>query len=281
MFASIGVGIMQAIAKDGILPKFLATGHGPTNQPRMATLIVFLLSIILTLATDIDQIIPILTMACLVSYGLINFIAFFEAYIRNPSWRPSFRIHAMIPLVGSIGCFMAMFMINPGATFVVLALVTLLCFWTAKRKVRGNWDDIRHAIFSHLVHKGTVKLSTLGKSAKSWRPHILAIFDSLAINKNLAYFSHALNQEKGFLTFGISVSSKEVAKNSSKYLKEDLKGYKIPSYLHINASRDPASGAEQMIQNYGFGLLKIRNGLFCQSAARSTSPGKKYHSSER
>lgn len=251
-----GPRIMQAIAKDGLFPSFLAKGHGSTNQPRAATLLVFVLGLILTIGTDINQIIPMLTMSCLVSYGLINLIAFFETFIQNPSWRPSFRVPAMISLFGSIGCFMAMFMIDPGAAFIVWALAALLCFWTAKRRVQGNWDDLRHGIFSYLVYKGTVKLSTLEKSAKSWRPQILTIFDAPAVNKNLAYFSHAINQEKGFLTFATCVPTQDEEEASYKNLKEDLSGYKIPSHLHVNLFPNSASGAEQIIQNYGFGLLR-------------------------
>ena len=89
-----------------------------------------------------------------------------------------------------------MFMINAGATFIVLGFLLLLCLWVSNRKIQGNWDDLRHSIFSYFVHKGTVKLSNLEKSAKSWRPHILTIFNTPQVHKNLAYFSHAINQEK-------------------------------------------------------------------------------------
>lgn len=250
-----GPRVMQAVAKDGILPRFLAKGYGPTNQPRVATLTVSILALILTIATDINQIIPILSMSCLVSYALINFIAFFEIYIRNPSWRPGIRVPSIIPFFGGMGCFMAMFMINPGATFIEIFLLALICFWGAKRKIMGNWDDLRQGILSYLVHKGTVKLSTLKHSAKSWRPHILTIFDTPSVNKNLAFFAHAINQERGFLTFAASAISEEPEK-SFQNLKEDLKGFKIPSHIHGIRSLNPVEGVKQIIQNYGFGFLK-------------------------
>lgn len=250
-----GPRIMQAVAKDGILPRFLAKGYGPANQPRIATLTIFIPAMILTVATDINQIIPILTMSCLISYGLINFIAFIQIFIRNPSWRPAIRVPSIIPLIGGLGCFMTMFMINPGATFIEIALVAFLFFLGAKRKIMGNWDDLRQGIFAYLVHKGTIKLSTLKNSARSWRPHILTIFDTPLVNKNLAFFSHAINQERGFLTFGASMISEETDK-SFQNLKTDLKGFKIPSYIHGNRAAHPVEGAKQIIENYGFGFLK-------------------------
>jgi amino acid transporter len=251
-----GPRVMQAVAKDGILPKFLSKGFVPTNQPRVATILVYVLGMLLTLGTNIDQIIPMLTMSCLISYGLLNFIAFFESFIQNPSWRPTVRVHWAVSLTGTIGCLVAMFMINPGAAFIVIALVSTFCFWTAKRKIKGNWDDLKHSIFSFFVHKGTVKLSNLEASAKSWRPHILTLFDSASVQKNLAYFSHALNQGKGFLTFGANVTTSEGVKEIYENIKKDLQGFKIPSHLHLNICPEPHIGKDQIIRNYGFGLLK-------------------------
>lgn len=253
-----GPRVMQAIAKDGVLPKFLAKGYGPTQQPRTATLLVYLLATVLTLFSEINQIIPMMTMVCLVSYGLINFIAFFESFLKNPSWRPTFQVHWGFSLIGTIGCFSAMLLINSGATFVVLALVILLCIWTSNRKIGNNLDDIRYSLYSYFVHKGTVKLSRFEKGAKNWRPHILALFDKAAVQKNLAFFAHAINQEKGFLTFGacLKIPTDETT------LKMHLNEFKIPSHLHINSHEKPVIAADQMIKNYGFGHLKPNTILF-------------------
>jgi amino acid transporter len=249
-----GPRVMQAIAKDGILPKFLAKGYGPTNQPRVATLCMLIISMGLLLFAEINQIIPIMTMACLVSYGLINFIAFMETIIKNPSWRPYLKIPFIFPMMGCIGCFSAMFLINSGATFIISILLVALCCWTSSRKITSNWDDIRYGIYSYFIHKGTVKLSNVEKSAKNWRPHILALFDTPHIQKNLAFFAHALNQEKGFLTFGAVL--KEPEEDLDTKLKVHLKELKIPSHIHVNTLHEPIIAADQMIKNYGFGHLK-------------------------
>ncbi len=255
-----GPRVMQAIAKDKILPSFLAKGHGPTNAPRAGTFFTFVLAMILTAFTNIDQIIPIMTMSCLVSYGLINFIAFIEAFIQNPSWRPTFRMPSYISLAGSLGCFSVMFMISPGAAFIVSFLVVALCFWTSSRNINPNWDDIRYSIFSYFVHKGTAKLSNLEKSAKNWRPHIFALFDAPHVQKNLAFFAHALNRERGFLTFGAGL--KEHPKGLTAELKHHLTEFRIPSHVIVNAFSKPTIAADQMIKNYGFGNLKPNTILF-------------------
>lgn len=263
-----GPRVMQAIAKDGVLPSFLAKGSGPTRQPKRATLVVYVLASILISLADINQIIPIMTMVCLVSYSLINFIAFIESFIKNPSWRPTFKIPYLVPLCGSLGCFVAMFLINSGAAFTVFLLVIALCFWTSSRKVTAQWEDIRYSIYSYFIHKGTVKLSNFETKAKNWRPHILALFDTPSVRKNLAFFAHAINQEKGFLTFGANLSKEHGHLASG--LKLDLNGFRIPSHLHTNISETPILAADQMIKNYGFGNLKPNTVFFSIPAPYAT-----------
>jgi len=256
-----GPRVIQAIAKDRVLPQFLANGAPITHEPRVATLVIFILGLALTLFTDINQIIPMLTMSCLISYALINVIAFFQIFLQNPSWRPTVQIPWGIPLLGSLGCFAAMFMISPGVTFMVFSLVALFCLWTSSRKVKGNWNDIRYSILSYFVHQGAVSLSTFTKDAKNWRPQILVFFDSGIMHKNLAFFAHSLNQEKGLLTFATHSPGGEMQKMRLD-LEDNLKGWKIFSHLHISREANPALAAEGVIENYGFGQIKPNTVIF-------------------
>jgi len=187
--------ILQTLAGDKVLPKFLANGYGLTNQPRAATLIVFVLATFLTLFTDINHLIPILTMACLISYSLQNFLAFFQELVQNPSWRPSFKTPWLISLIGTIGCFIAMLMINPGFSFLVMGIVILISIWSTRKKVRGNWDDLRHSLFSFLAHKSMKKLNSLGTNPKSWRPHILAVLNPKISQDDFINFANNINQK--------------------------------------------------------------------------------------
>lgn len=250
--------VIQALAKDRILPSPLAKGYGTSNQPRMAILLVLAISLVLTLGTNMNQIIPIMTMICLASYGLINCVAFFESFLKNPSWRPNFYLHWAIPLIGAFSCFIIMLMVNPGATLIVLALTIALCIWTSSRNLNSNWDDIRHSIFSFLIHKGMAQLGALKPNAKSWRPHILTLFDEATPEKNLAYFSHALDQGKGFLTFGTCRSQMLPSEISDheETIRKTLNDFQIPSYIHINRSKETLKHLEQLIGNYGLGPLK-------------------------
>jgi len=244
--------VIQSLAQDKVLPSFL-------ESPKSANLLVLLATLILTIFANMNQIIPFLTMVCLVSYGLINCVAFFECFLKNPSWRPNFNMHWSVPLAGAFGCLIMMLMINPGATLIVLTMTTALCLWTANRHLSGNWDDIRHSIFSFLIYKGMSQLDLLKPNAKSWRPHLLTLFDQNLPEKNLAYFSHALDQGKGFLTFGTCL---ENPLGEEEQIRKTLHDYRIPSYVHINRSKESLKHLEQLIGNYGLGPLKPNTVIF-------------------
>lgn len=237
--------ILASIAKDAVLPSFF-------SKEKRATLFVFALSLFLTLITDLNHLIPVLSMICLGSYAVINFVAFFEEFLHKPSWRPSFQLPWLLPLMGSLACFFSMFMINAGAAFLVIALTVGLCLWTSTRKVEGNWDDIRHSLFSFLIQKATTKLSHLQPNPKSWRPHILTLLATPRLEHNLAYFAYALDQDKGFLTFATSSEQKDGYKN----LLEQIQALSIHAHVHINPSENTEESCEQIIKNYGFGPLR-------------------------
>lgn len=246
--------VLQALAKDGVLPSFLGKGSGKTDQPKIAGLFVFIIVLALTLFTNINQIIPILTMIALLCYGLINFVAFFEGFIQNPSFRPSLRTPWSISLIGSLGCFIVMLMIHPGATLIVLLLTGLLYFWISDRNLNGNWDDLRHSLLAFLVNRGAAKLNQIQPNPKSWRPHILTIFDDHTALKNLAFFSYALDQEKGFLTFATCLNSNNIS--LKQQYERTFSKYQISHYLHVNNSENSLEHIEQIIKNYGMGSLK-------------------------
>lgn len=248
---------LQALAKDKILPSFLARGHGKANHPRAASGVIIVLATLFILFTDMNHLLPILSMVCLITYGLLNFVAFFESLLQNPSWRPLFRTHPLLSLFGTKACLISMFMINAGASFIALALAGALCFWTAKRKLKGNWDDMRYSIFSFFAATATNKLVHIKKNPKSWRPNILAIISPTLKETNTIHFAHTLNQSKGFLTYGTTLRPKQ---GSIETAKEAFTQYfekkDISCFYHINAHNQSAIGNHQIVQNYGLGPLQ-------------------------
>ncbi|NGX50838.1 MAG: hypothetical protein K1060chlam2_00689 [Chlamydiae bacterium] len=250
---------LQALAKDRILPSLFGREYGKIKQPRAATILAVCFATLLTLFTDMNHLLPILSMVCLITYGILNFVAFFESLLQNPSWRPLFKIPMFISLAGTIACFASMFMINAGWSFISLCAVGLLCFWTSRRNLKdGDWDDIRYSIFSFFAASATNKLMHLSKNPRSWRPNILAIVDPKLKNAQLIHFAHALNRSKGFLTYGTTLAQKD--RGEIKAVKGSFESYfqerDIPCFSHINSHQTPLLGTRNIVKNYGLGPLQ-------------------------
>jgi hypothetical protein len=195
-------------------------------------------------------------MVCLMTYGLLNFVAFFESFIQNPSWRPLFKTPMMVSLGGTLACLMSMFMINSGWAFIILLSVIALGFWTTKRKLKGNWDDIRYSIFSFFASTATNKLVHIKKNPRSWRPNILAIIDPELKDTQIINFAHALNQSKGFLTYGATLDNAEKLEITQTTFKDYFDKKDISCFFHINAHETSSLGTHNIVQNYGLGPLQ-------------------------
>jgi len=85
--------ILQAFARDEVFRslRFFAAGSGPNNEPRRAIVLTFAISQACILLGDLNAIAPILTMAFMITYGLLNLATFYESITSNPSYRPTFR----------------------------------------------------------------------------------------------------------------------------------------------------------------------------------------------
>ncbi len=257
---------MQALSEDGVLPKFLAKGHGETNQPRVATLLSFCIALSITLFTNINQLIPILTMVSLITYTLVNFVSFFESLVKNPSWRPTFKTPWYVSLIGSLGCLISMLVINPIASFVAVGMCIALIIWFSKRRIKGNFEDIRYSVITYLVRYFSAALEGVDKNAKSWRPNLLAVIDPTVKEKNVVHLSHALDQSLGLLTFGATIPINSDRSHTMTATNTTLKEYfaqkKIPCFTHIAPFEDQYLGVLAMMKNYGIGGLRPNTVVF-------------------
>lgn len=251
--------VMQAISKDGVLPGALSKGHGPYQDPRVGLILTLVLTFFLLVFTNIDQIIPMLTMICLVSYGTLNCVSFFESFVQNPSWRPSVKTPWWVSLIGAILCFGIMFLVNPFATFGVIILVMLGFYALKFFDVEGDWDDIRFSIYSTMARFFTQKLNELDDNAKSWRPNIICLSERAGMDESLCYFTESLVQGKGFMTYASVVRHQDLEPINLPDYQKQLEGYMqsnaIASFVHIQLVDDIITGLDQVIHNYGMGPL--------------------------
>ncbi|NEP19459.1 MAG: amino acid permease, partial [Leptolyngbya sp. SIO4C1] len=99
--------ILQALARDGIIPKrlrWLGYGHGPADEPRYGTLFTLGIALAVVSLGDLNLIAPVLSMFFLTTYMVLNVAAGIEGFLQSPSYRPTFRVPWYVSIVGALGC---------------------------------------------------------------------------------------------------------------------------------------------------------------------------------
>ena len=249
---------LQALAQDGVVPRFLGRGFGPKAEPRIATIFTFLASGVCIYLGRIDIIAPLLTMFFLMSYGMLNLAAGLEGFIQNPSWRPTFRVSPLISLTGALLCLMAMFMINAGVSFVALGFVLVVYLMAMKRHMASGWDDIRQGILFLFSRIAVYRLSSSKITARSWRPNFLVFTNGYAAPQNLLEFTSSITKGKGLLIIASIFSrKKQIDLNVAKEKLDSLCRLKrVQALVTCSEEDDPSIGMTHLIDNCGIGQLR-------------------------
>jgi amino acid transporter len=169
--------ILQAFARDNVFRRlrWFGQGSGSAGEPRRAIVLTFLISQAGVLAGDLDTIAPVITMFFLLTYGTMNLACFYEGFIRNPSFRPTFRFnHWSVSLLGAVGCLGVMVLIAPAWAVVSMALAGILYYVIARAEIQVRWGDVDSGLAYHQARKALLKLERERYHPKNWRPSILA-----------------------------------------------------------------------------------------------------------
>ncbi|MCA9989043.1 MAG: hypothetical protein KDE59_32280, partial [Anaerolineales bacterium] len=127
---------VEAIANDGVLPRWVAARLGSPTEPRMGVLITGLIALVVIWSGDLNFVATIISMFFLNTYGMINLAAGIERLVGNPSYRPSFRIPWYLSILGALGCYGAMFLISPGATIIAIVISYGFFFFLERRQIQ-------------------------------------------------------------------------------------------------------------------------------------------------
>ncbi|MGA1875358.1 MAG: Na-K-Cl cotransporter [bacterium] len=263
---------LQALARDHVVPHFLGRGFGPQDTPRIATAVSFLIALSGIFLGDINAIAPVLSMFFLTSYGVLNLIAGLEGLIGNPSWRPTFKTPWPLSLLGAALCMAAMFMINPGATFIAAFIISVIFYLMTKRALNAHWSDLRRSILLFLARFAVYRLENSQPDARSWRPNILVLCGAPTQRWYLIQLADAFTHGKGFLTVASIVSKRSVTEertgNLEKSVKEFLRKRHIPALVEVNIADTVLAGARELVKTYGLGPLAPNTFLLGETEKR-------------
>lgn len=191
---------LQALAHDHIVPRFLAKQLGSETEPRMGVLVTFVIAITVILMGNLNFVAPIITMFFLNTYGMTNLAAGLEKLIGSPSYRPKFRVHWSISLLGAFGCYASMFLINTPATIIAIVLSYGIFFMLEHRSINQSWGDVRSGAWFSLARFALLKLEEYKWHPRNWKPNMIVFSGNPRNREYLTDLVKWLSKGKGINT---------------------------------------------------------------------------------
>ncbi len=252
--------VLQALARDGVLPRwlsFLGNGSGPNDEPRIGTAVTLGVATATVCIGDLNIIAPVLTMFFLTTYLVLNVSAGIEGFLQSPSFRPTFKVHWSLSMLGALGCLAVMFLINAVATVIAAVIVLAIFIWLQRRELETTWGDVRRGIWMALVREGIFQIGA--EDTKNWRPHILVLSGIPKKRWPLIQFADDLTHNRGMITVCsvLSSSSRDVSQQSDMQdtIREYLEKRGVQVLVRVVTATDFFDGAKLLVETYGIGPL--------------------------
>ncbi len=250
--------VLQALAKDRVLPRWLGKGSGDDDSPRIATLFTLGIALIAVYFGNLNIIAPILTMFFLTTYGVLNAAAGLEKMLDSPSFRPKFKVHWIFSLLGTLGCLAVMFLINAVATTLAFVFVIVIFLWLQKRRMKTAFGDVRMGIWMTLVRKGLLNLRK-EREAKTWRPNPLVLSGAPTSRWHLIDFAAAISHDRGILTVATVLTGRPISHYRRKKIEDNIQDFlekhDTLGFASVISASDAYQGASEFVKYYGLGTV--------------------------
>lgn len=258
--ALAGPRVLQALAKDGLVPGFLAR-TSKTGQPTTAAWVGGAIALSAVMLGNLNTVAQLVTILFLTLYLSENLVAATENLVGDPSYRPTLKIHWSISLAGVIGILIVMFLISVKASLLAIALETTLWLYLRRKNFVSAWGDVWAGLWGSLARFSLYKLAHQIRGPRSWRPHILLFADQPEKRAGQVRISSWLNQDCGILTICDVICGKpeqniEAAQQREKTMLNFLEQEGIVAFGEVDIAEDFETGVLSIVQANGMGTLR-------------------------
>jgi len=249
-----GPRILQKIAQDRIVPRFLGKGQGVNNEPRVALIFTFILAELGILIGDLNVIARVVTMFYLTAYGFIN-LAFALEHWASTDFRPSFRISMWIGVAGFLASFAIMFRLDPLAMFLAMGILTLVYVFISRKKLHLAMGDVWPSVASSLMRKMLTALDKRQPTERNWTANILLFSGGKTNRPHLIHFARWLVGRYGMISNFHLVENKSstvLFPKSEQSFEEDQLAKEEGIFSRRKECRNVYEGIESISATYGF-----------------------------
>lgn len=259
--------LLQAIARDGIIPFLQVFGHGKANgEPTWALLLTVGICEIGILIASLDAVAPILSMFFLMCYLFVNLACAVQTLLRTPNWRPRFKFyHWSLSFLGMSLCVSLMFISSWYYALVAMVIAGCIYKYIEYRGAVKEWGDGIRGLSLNAARYALIRLEEAPLHTKNWRPQLLVLckLDSdLAVkHPRLLSFTTQLKAGKGLTIVcsaleGTYMNRYKDAKTGEQRLKAAMAAERMKGFSHVVVSSNLRDGFSVLIQSAGLGGMK-------------------------
>ncbi|XP_044038986.1 solute carrier family 12 member 6-like isoform X4 [Siniperca chuatsi] len=259
--------LLQAIAKDNIIPFLRVFGHGKANgEPTWALLLTALIAELGILIASLDLVAPILTMFFLMCYLFVNLACALQTLLRTPNWRPRFSYyHWTLSFLGMTICLALMFISSWYYAIVAMVIAGMIYKYIEYHGAEKEWGDGIRGLSLSAARYALLRLEEGPPHTKNWRPQVLILLkldeDAHVKSPRLLTFASQLKAGKGLTIVGTVVSGNFLqsygeALAAEQTLKHLMDKERVKGFCQCIVAQKPREGISHMIQSSGLGGMK-------------------------
>ncbi|XP_011485954.1 solute carrier family 12 member 6 isoform X2 [Oryzias latipes] len=259
--------LLQAIAKDNIIPFLRVFGHSkPNGEPTWALLLTALIAELGILIASLDMVAPILTMFFLMCYLFVNLACALQTLLRTPNWRPRFSYyHWTLSFLGMTICLALMFISSWYYAIVAMVIAGMIYKYIEYHGAEKEWGDGIRGLSLSAARYALLRLEEGPPHTKNWRPQLLVLLkldeDAHVKSPQLLTFASQLKAGKGLTIVGTVVSGNFLQSfgeslAAEQTLRHLMEKERVKGFCQCIVAQKPREGISHMIQSSGLGGMK-------------------------
>nr|XP_030712368.1 solute carrier family 12 member 7 isoform X1 [Globicephala melas] len=277
--------LLQAIARDGIIPFLQVFGHGKANgEPTWALLLTALICETGILIASLDSVAPILSMFFLMCYMFVNLACALQTLLRTPNWRPRFKYyHWTLSFLGMSLCFALMFICSWYYALCAMLIAGCIYKYIEYRGAEKEWGDGIRGLSLNAARYALLHVEHGPLHTKNWRPQVLVLVnldaEQCVKHPRLLSFTSQLKAGKGLTIVGSVLEGTFLdqhveARQAEENIRALMGAEKAKGFCQLVVSSNLRDGMSHLIQSAGLGGMKHNTVLMAWPEAwkREDSP---------
>ncbi|XP_068941799.1 solute carrier family 12 member 4 isoform X2 [Petaurus breviceps papuanus] len=259
--------LLQAIAKDNIIPFLRVFGHGKANgEPTWALLLTAFIAELGILIASLDMVAPILSMFFLMCYLFVNLACAVQTLLRTPNWRPRFKYyHWALSFLGMSICLALMFISSWYYALVAMLIAGMIYKYIEYQGAEKEWGDGIRGLSLSAARYALLRLEEGPPHTKNWRPQLLVLLkldEDLHVKyPRLLTFASQLKAGKGLTIIGSVIQGNFLesygeAQAAEQTIKNMIEIEKVKGFCQVVVTSKVREGLAHLIQSCGLGGMK-------------------------